>query len=70
MSLLNRVPCVSGCQRSLRVNVLTFQCGLRVNVPARQRAKNMPSSLFYVPMFQLGVPTCQTVCQLGKRRFV
>ena len=63
--------CVPGCQRGLLANVLVCQRGLRANVPSCQRAKSLPTSHFYVPIdvpygmpvFQAGVPACQTVCQ-------
>ena len=58
-SLLNRVRCVSACQRGLGANVLARRCGLPVNVPNAchlliftcQRA-NKPANVSYgVPMF-------------------
>ena len=71
LSLLNCVPCVPACQRCLRANELAWQRGLRAKVPkagqlliftckhANKRANVSCSS----SMFQLGVPTCETVCQ-------
>ena len=49
------------CQGGIRTNVLACQRGLRANVPARQCAKNVPTSHFYVPTWQL-------TCQRAKRR--
>ena len=53
-SLLNRVPCVHACQRGLRANVLAWQ-----HAKSDWRA-NVPNG---VPIFQLGLPNWQKVCQ-------
>ena len=44
--LLNRVPCVLECQRGRRAKVLAFLRGLRVNIPARERAKTCQLFIF------------------------
>ena len=77
-SLLNRVSCLPVCQRGLRATMLACQHGLRANLPkayqlliftcqrtirhaivSSWRAK-VPNG---VPIFQLGLPNWQKVCQ-------
>ena len=65
---------VFACQRGLRANVPTCWCGLCANVPKAcqlliytcQRANERANVPYGVSIFQLGVPTCQKVCQIFK----
>ena len=74
MSLLNRVRCVSACERVLRASMLVCQCTWRANVPKAcqlliftcQRVIRRSIVLSWrvnvrngVLIFQLDVPTCQ-----------
>ena len=78
-SLLNHIPSVPTCQRGLRANVFACQLGLhgtclRAKVPKAcqlvillcQRANKCANVLYGVPMFQIGMPTCQKACQFFK----
>ena len=67
---------VSVCQHGLRANVPACQSGLRASVPVCQRAKNIPTSHFYVQTchkranVSTGVPIFQTfLLQNVKRNF-
>ena len=54
------VAYVPTCQK--RANFSFSRANVPINVPTYQRA-NM---LYGVPMFQIGVPTCETACQVFK----
>ena len=69
------MPHVPACQHVIHANLLACQSGLRVNIPCVPtwqkranfsflRANKRANVPWDVPIFQLGVTTCQNLCQV------